>query len=84
LGQKVIIGARDSERGQAAADQLGARFVPIDIADDASVARAADNIKAHEGHIDVLINNAGILGPYVPAEELQGLDASEVFNTNVV
>jgi NAD(P)-dependent dehydrogenase (short-subunit alcohol dehydrogenase family) len=84
LGQKVIIGARDSERGQAAANQLGARFVPIDIADDASVARAADDVKAHEGHVDVLINNAGILGPYVPAEELQGLDASEVFNTNVV
>jgi nucleoside-diphosphate-sugar epimerase len=34
LGQEVLIGARDPERGRVAAEQLGARFVPIDVADD--------------------------------------------------
>jgi NAD(P)-dependent dehydrogenase (short-subunit alcohol dehydrogenase family) len=82
-GQTVLVGARDSERGQAAADRLGARFVPIDVADDESVARAADDIAAHEGRIDVLVNNAGILGSHAPAEELSGPDAAEIFNTNV-
>ncbi len=62
IGQTVIIGARDTTRGQTAANELGARFVPIDVANDESVARAAEDIKAHEGHIDVLINNAGIGG----------------------
>ena len=85
LGQTVIIGARDAGRGQAAADRLGgARFVPIDVTDDGSVARAAADIEAHEGRIDTLINNAGIIGPRVAASELTGDDALLVFETNVI
>jgi NAD(P)-dependent dehydrogenase (short-subunit alcohol dehydrogenase family) len=84
MGQNVIIGARDPERGRAAADRLGARFVAIDVTNDESVARAASDVQAHEGHIDVLINNAGILGPELPVEELDGPAAREVFNTNAV
>ena len=82
-GQTVIIGARDPARGQTAADKLGARFVPIDVANDESVTRAAEDIKAHEGRIDVLINNAGIGGSFLPAEELAGPEATEIFNINV-
>ena len=84
LGQTVIVGARDAGRGQAAADRLGARFVPIDVTDDGSVARAAADIEAHEGRIDTLINNAGIIGPRVAASELTGDDALLVFETNVI
>jgi NAD(P)-dependent dehydrogenase (short-subunit alcohol dehydrogenase family) len=84
LGQTVIIGARDAGRGQAAADRLGARFVPIDVTDDASVKRAAADIEAHEGRIDTLINNAGIIGARVGAPELTGDDALLVFDTNVI
>ena len=83
IGQTVIIGARDPERGRTAADQLGARFVPIDVADDISVSRAAEDVKAHEGHIDVLINNAGIVGSSLPVQDLAGPEAIESFNTNV-
>ena len=84
LGQTVIIGARDADRGQAAADRLGARFVPIDVTDDGSVARAAADVEAHEGRIDTLINNAGIIGAHVAASELTGDDALLVFDTNVI
>ena len=52
------IGARDPERGRAAAEELGARFVALDVTDDASVAAAAETV----GELDVLINNAGISG----------------------
>ena len=83
LGHTVLLGARDPARGQRAADQLGARFVPIDVADDASVARAAADVEAHEGRVDVLVNNAGVIGAYRPAAELTGPDAAEIFNTNV-
>ncbi|MFF1723921.1 SDR family NAD(P)-dependent oxidoreductase [Streptomyces sviceus] len=83
-GHTVLVGARDNERGQAAADALGARFVRIDVTDDASVAAAAADITAREGGIDVLINNAGVLGPHLPAEQLTAADATTVFDVNVV
>jgi NAD(P)-dependent dehydrogenase (short-subunit alcohol dehydrogenase family) len=84
LGGTVVLGARDPERGRAAADALGLRFVRIDVTDDASVAAAVADVDAHEGRVDTLINNAGILGSHASAEELTGADAAEVFQTNVV
>jgi len=84
LGHTVLIGARSHQRGQRVADDLGARFVHIDVTDDASVAAAAADVAAHEGTLDLLINNAGIAGEIAPAEQLNGKHASQVFNTNVI
>jgi NAD(P)-dependent dehydrogenase (short-subunit alcohol dehydrogenase family) len=77
-GHIVYVGARDEERGRAAAEELGARFVRLDVTDDASVAAALKQIEA-DGGLDVLVNNAGIglLG-------LNGPDALKVFDTNAV
>ncbi|WP_035856493.1 SDR family NAD(P)-dependent oxidoreductase [Cryptosporangium arvum] len=83
-GHTVIVGARDPERGRAAAAELNARFVQIDVTDDASVAAAAADVAAHEGHVDVLINNAGVPGVNPPPAEITGDDARAVFETNVV
>ncbi|MFF4116534.1 SDR family oxidoreductase [Streptomyces sp. NPDC001714] len=58
-GHTVYVGARDAERGRRAAEELGARFVLLDVTDDASVEAAAKKIEA-DGGLDVLINNAGI------------------------
>lgn len=84
LGQSVIIGARDPVLGRSAANELGARFVSIDVSDGASVARAARDVEEHEGRVDTLINNAGIVGRRAPADELTGEDAELVFETNVI
>ena len=83
LGGHVIIGARDPERGQAAADRLGVRFVLVDVTDDVSVKNAAADIEAREGRIDTLINNAGIIGSHAPADQITGQDAEDVLATNV-
>jgi len=83
-GHTVIVGARDPQRGQAAADALGARFVQIDVTDDESVTAAAADVLAHEGSIDVLINNAGILGTHNAADQITAGDARAVFEVNVV
>ncbi|MER7976409.1 MULTISPECIES: SDR family NAD(P)-dependent oxidoreductase [unclassified Streptomyces] len=83
LGHTVIMGARDPERGAEAAAALGARFVRIDVTDDASVAAAAADVAANEGAIDVLINNAGVSGPHSDPADLTGADALRVFDVNV-
>ena len=58
-GHSVYVGARVAERGRRAAEELGARFVLLDVTDDASVEAAAKTVAA-DGGLDVLINNAGI------------------------
>jgi len=83
LGHTVLVGARDLGLGAATARDLGVRFVLIDVTDDASVAAAAADVAAHEGSIDVLINNAGIPGPMGDPSELTGGEALAVFDVNV-
>jgi NAD(P)-dependent dehydrogenase (short-subunit alcohol dehydrogenase family) len=83
LGHTVLLGARDPEQGAKAAAALGARFVPIDVTDDASVAAAAADVAEHEGSIDVLVNNAGVQGPFGDPGTLTGADALGVFDVNV-
>ncbi|MFJ8957858.1 SDR family NAD(P)-dependent oxidoreductase [Lentzea sp. NPDC102401] len=80
LGHVVYVGARDTERGEKAAAELGARFVQLDVTDDASVAAALAAIDAEEGRLDVLVNNAGILA----TEALDGPMALRAFDTNAV
>lgn len=83
-GHTVLLGARNRERGQAAAEALGVRFVQIDVSDSDSVKAAAADVLAHEGVIDVLVNNAGITGPHKPVQELTAEDYVDVLNTNAV
>ena len=66
-GHDVWVGARDETRGRAAADELGARFVALDVTDDASVAAAVETVGER---LDVLVNNAGISGGMVPVPEV--------------
>ncbi|BDO41174.1 SDR family NAD(P)-dependent oxidoreductase [Cellulomonas sp. NTE-D12] len=86
-GHTVWIGSRDEARGRAAADELGARFVQLDVTDDASVASAFATIAESGTGLDVLVNNAGIAKrvPGNPMEEaLDGPSVLEVFDTNAV
>ncbi|MBL7260252.1 SDR family NAD(P)-dependent oxidoreductase [Paractinoplanes lichenicola] len=82
-GHTVLLGARDERAGKLAADELGARFVRIDVTDDASVAAAAADVQAHEGTVDVLINNAGIHGPAGEPGTLTGGEVLGVMDVNV-
>ncbi len=64
----VLLGARNRSLGEAAAAQLtaeglSARFLHIDLADNATVAAAAADIASDYGHLDILVNNAGIADP---------------------
>ncbi len=65
-GFHVFIGARDAKAGRGAAEDLAngggkTTFLEIDVSDDASVRSAAREFARHSDHLDVLINNAGII-----------------------
>jgi NAD(P)-dependent dehydrogenase (short-subunit alcohol dehydrogenase family) len=85
-GHTVYAAARDADRGRVAADKLGARFVRLDVTDDASVAAAAEFVRSDSGGLDVLVNNAGIVGAGKLGErigELTGADLTRTFETNL-
>ncbi|MHC1558899.1 SDR family NAD(P)-dependent oxidoreductase [Actinomycetospora sp. C-140] len=77
-GHTVYIGARDADRGRAVATGIGARSVPLDVTDDASVAAVLKAVEA-DGGLDVLVNNAGIA-----LLARNGPEALQVFDTNAV
>ena len=86
-GHTVYIGSRDAERGQRAAEELGARMVQLDVTDDESVDAAATDIE-RQGGLDVLVNNAGVEGrgennSIIGADAVTGDMMREIFDTNV-
>ena len=65
-GFHVFVGARNAKVGRKAAEEIAkkrgkATFLEIDVADNDSVATAAREFSNIEDHLDVLVNNAGII-----------------------
>ncbi|MEQ4721306.1 SDR family oxidoreductase [Nonomuraea sp. B19D2] len=84
-GVTTIVGARDEERGRAAAERLGQPYVRIDVTDEASVTAAAKWIEQEYGKLDILVNNAGISGDItaVTPSTTSVAAVREVYETNV-
>ena len=61
-GRTVLVGSRSLERGEAAAKEIGAGAVALqlDVTDRASIAAAAERIRREFGRLDLLVNNAAI------------------------
>jgi NAD(P)-dependent dehydrogenase (short-subunit alcohol dehydrogenase family) len=83
-GHDVWVGARDAAAGQAVADELHARFVALDVTDDASVAAAVQTVRDAGTGLDVLVNNAGIAGSFQPVSETTADHVAAVHATNVL
>jgi NAD(P)-dependent dehydrogenase (short-subunit alcohol dehydrogenase family) len=82
-GHTVYLGARDEHRGQEAASRVGGRPVRLDVTRDDCVEAAAALIRGEAGHLDVLVNNAGITGGRKPPGETTAADLLAVYDTNV-
>jgi NAD(P)-dependent dehydrogenase (short-subunit alcohol dehydrogenase family) len=83
-GHDVWVGARDAAAGREAAEALGARFVALDVTDDASVAAAVQAIATAGTGLDVLVNNAGVSGSRQPVPETTADHVAAVLATNVL
>lgn len=89
LGYKVWLGSRDQDRGQLAVNRLtkdgiDAQLIIIDVTNMLSIKEAARRIQHEDGKLDVLINNAGILGSHDVAPGEQPIDdIMAVYDTNV-
>ena len=60
-GASVVLA--DTADAAAAAAELGGRFVLVDVTDEASVEALVAETVRECGRIDVMVNNAGVLGP---------------------
>jgi NAD(P)-dependent dehydrogenase (short-subunit alcohol dehydrogenase family) len=85
-GYDVYATMRNADRAPelasiAAVENLPIKVLPLDVDDDASVGRAVQRVIDAAGHIDVLVNNAGImlLGA---VEELSLSDFRRIMETN--
>src|SRR5690348_12336951 len=68
MGARVIVTARNADRGRAAVAKIADRahgsqiqLVVFDLADLASVRRGASEILEQAARLDVLVNNAGLV-----------------------
>lgn len=88
LGIHVVVVGRNAERGKNTVDEIRAaggkaNFVASDLRDAASAREVAKQaIKLGNGHVDILINNAGIY-PFGPTHEMTEEQFDRVFSLNV-
>ncbi|MFZ6005202.1 MAG: SDR family NAD(P)-dependent oxidoreductase [Actinomycetota bacterium] len=83
-GATVVASARRTDRLEALAAELGERIVPMtcDVSVDEDCERLIGDSIAIDGHLDVLVNNAGIGGP-MPAEHEPIGDFRSVVDVNL-
>ncbi|QKS17666.1 SDR family NAD(P)-dependent oxidoreductase [Curtobacterium sp. Csp2] len=77
-GHTVYAGVRDPDRADDVR-ALGAHVVQFDVTDQASVDRALAEVP----ELDVLVNNAGVLGSASGVDDLDAAAMAEVLDTNV-
>ena len=80
-GFLVFAGARDPEE---VAEQEGVEPIRLDVTDQSTIDAARERIEADPGRLDVLVNNAGITGPWADRAAEEDLDqAHAVLETNL-
>jgi NAD(P)-dependent dehydrogenase (short-subunit alcohol dehydrogenase family) len=88
LGIHVLVVGRNAERGKKTVDELRAAggkadFISSDLRDAASAREVAKRaIELGNGHVDILINNAGIY-PFGPTHDVTEEQFDRVFSLNV-
>jgi NAD(P)-dependent dehydrogenase (short-subunit alcohol dehydrogenase family) len=88
LGIHVLVVGRNAERGKKTIEEIRALggkadFISSDLQDAASARAVAQRaVELGDGHVDILINNAGIY-PFGPTQEMTEEQFDRVFSVNV-
>ena len=88
-GHEVWLGSRDAARGEKVAEALRAdgykaHVLPLDVTDDASVAKAARLLGEKTDHLDVLVNNAGIAQGFTYTPDVEPMaNLRDVYEVNL-
>lgn len=56
--RNMVIASRDVQTGEAAAAEIGATFMPVDLIDTDATVALVDKAAAHMGRVDALVNSA--------------------------
>jgi NADP-dependent 3-hydroxy acid dehydrogenase YdfG len=83
LGAKVIIAGRMRATLEAAAKQVQAEICVCDVGDKHQVAAAASDIQKRHGHVDILVNSAGINLPKRSFREVSAEGWDEIVSVNL-
>jgi len=81
-GARVMIADINMDAAQAVAETLGGLAHRVDVADNASVAAMAETALAEFGHLDLLVNNAGITHLPMPMEDVPEDEFDRVLAVN--
>ena len=81
-GANVLIADLNIEGAERLAEELGAKAVLANVADDQSVKAMVDAAKTAFGSIDILVNNAGTTHLPAQMEEVTEADFDKVFAVN--
>ncbi len=70
-GAQVVIADLQQDKGEALAAELGdaARFIRCDVTQESDIAAAVDLAVSEFGRLDVMVNNAGIVGAVGPIKD---------------
>ena len=87
-GCKVAVFEIDEKSGIDTANEINqnggiAKFWKVDVSDEENVKTAVEEVKREFGKIDILINNAGIVGVDKKTHELTNEEWDQVFNVDV-
>lgn len=83
-GHTVLLGSRHLEQGEEAAGAINGDVtaLKLDVTKDEDIMKAVKTISEHYGHLDVLINNAGIISTGAGAGSVETKEVERVMETN--
>ena len=78
-GAQVMVADIDGSAAKEVADEIGGQAHAVDVANGEDVAKMVDAAFAAFGHVDILINNAGITHKPMPMEDVPEEQFDRVF-----